>query len=160
MGKIAPETTYVVSAGEYSDYQVLCVCPTRGDAEAIAAKVRKDPGSWHRNARVEEMVVLDDDSARKHKSLTLVTVIWDDGTEDRKEPSITEKWPFGHGFEPLVAWRWVRAPTHERQGGGGRLRVWGCDHERVRKVFSDKRAQLLANRALRERKEMKGRKGR
>lgn len=32
---------YVVSAGSYSDYSVVCLCSTRKRAEAIAAKLRE-----------------------------------------------------------------------------------------------------------------------
>jgi mRNA-degrading endonuclease toxin of MazEF toxin-antitoxin module len=39
---------------------------------------------------------------------------------------------------------------------GGRLEVWGTDHERVRKVYGDRRALIISDDAFRAQREVTG----
>lgn len=141
---------WAVSTGTYSDYRVMCVCPTEDDAGAVAAKFNLDGQHWC-TARVESFPIITADVEQKLVA-TFMENLWDDGrTTDRRE-NVRYVWPFDyHGDEPPVRWRWVRAPVH--QGQGGRLEVTGTDLERVRRVFSDKRAEIIATPSLRTRRE-------
>ncbi|HKZ20334.1 MAG TPA: hypothetical protein VJQ57_09505 [Acidimicrobiia bacterium] len=146
---------HVVSSGLYSDYQVLCACPSKEDAETVAAKLRGDRDGWRSDAVVETLPLVSGD-VRKVEILLMQETVWDDGRTDRILDDIRAEWPFDslRGIV-RVAWRWVRAPMHNNQGG--RLEVWGTDHNRVRKVFSDRRAMALADDGFRMQREAKGR---
>lgn len=147
---------WVVSAGDYSDYRVLCVCPSKADAEEVARKIntaKEDSRWWYGDASVESLPIIDAEMAMvTHETIT--TTLWDDGRETAATSRQEITYPLG-GDYPRVAWRWVRAPCH--QGRGGRLDVHGIDVERVRKVFSERRAELLANPHLRMSDELEGR---
>ena len=147
---------YVVARGEYSDYSVLCACPSRKDAEAIAAKGNADEDVYG-ELRVERLPVYDASVQQAHV-LNMTVTIWDDGRATAEHTVVRPEWPFDilNEDELLpVVWRWVRAPTHD--GKGGRLDVRGTDHERVRRVFSDRRAAIMADPALRAKRERRGR---
>lgn len=147
---------YCVSSGAYSDYRVLCACPTKKDAKAVAAKLKTDEDGWRTDARVEEFEMVTAD-VEKVEILMLSTTLWDDGTETHTSERIRSDWPFDTTFDDGIpmTWRWVRAPMHKNQGG--RLDVSGTDFELVRKTYSDKRAQLIAEDAFRRKGEAKGR---
>lgn len=152
------ETTtliYAVSSGSYSDYRVLCVCPTKADAEVVAAKLRGDKGGWRYDADVEEFVMVTAD-VEKVPLLIMSTTLWDDGRESEVSERIEHEWPFDsiHDVIPM-SWRWVRAPMHH--GRGGRLDLAGTDHALVRKTYADKRAEILGDVGLRMKREAKGR---
>lgn len=142
-----------VTSGSYSDYTVLCICPSKADAEAVAVKLRSEAHGWHRDATTQEFGTADA-STEPVSVLYLTTEIFDDGTERPGRDDAENRWPF-EDYWVKSQWRWVRAPIH--RGKGGRLEVQGTDHERVRKVFSDTRAQLIADHAFRASKERKGR---
>lgn len=147
---------YAVSSGSYSDYRVLCVCPTKKDAETLALRIRRDEESWSRDADVEEMYLVKGD-IEQVRTLHFSENLWDDGSASDAREWVSTDWPFdGYSDTPEVAWRWVRAPIHH--GAGGRLEAWGTDHEAVRRVFSDRRAQVRAEDALRIKREARGRK--
>ncbi len=137
MGGIV-RTMYAVSRGSYSDYGVLCLC----DSEQVANKIAKKVGS---EAFVESFVVVDE-SVSQDRVLKISQVLWDDGSEGGVREFIDEEWPWDLYTTHSCKWRWVRAPSHK--GKGGRLEVNGSDHERVRKVFTEKRTMLKANPAL------------
>ena len=146
---------YVVSKGSYSDYRVVCACPTKGDAERVAYKLRSDPDGWSEDARVETLPVITGD-VEKEELYYFTTTLWDDGRETNKGQSTRSDWPMDTIDEHLpVVWRWVRAPMHHDKGG--RLDVHGTDRDRAAKVFSEKRAQLKADAALSRKGEWKGR---
>lgn len=148
------DEVWAVSSGCYSDYSVLCVCPSKADAEAVAAKF--NAADKYEEARVESFPVVDR-TVEQLAVLKLQTTLWDDGTETDTREHVEHEWPF-HWEEAArskVVWRWVRAPMHHDKGG--RLEVSGVDHERVRRVYSDHRAELIAEHAVRSRKEAKGR---
>lgn len=139
---------WVVSTGSYSDYRVLCACPTKKDAERVARKYGSDAG-------IESLPIVGGE-VEKVDVLHLSTTLWDDGAETDTSDRISHCWPFEpwEDVAPLI-WRWVRAPMHKNKGG--RLDVHGTDHTRVRKVFSDRRAETIAEPAVRMRKEAQGR---
>lgn len=147
---------WAVATGQYSDYRVLCVCDSKERAEQVAAALRADSDGDRSDARVESMPFVDYDP-EKVTVFHMTVTVWDDGTVDEdREPWSTSEWPFDQ-WEPLdrVAWRWVRAPMHK--GNGGRLDIRGTDRARVRRVYSDRKAQLLAEDAFRMKKEATGR---
>jgi hypothetical protein len=142
-----------VSSGSYSDYRVMCVCPSKKDAKAVAEKYNRDKSSSYDAAEVESLPIVTGD-VEKVVTLSLSTTLWDDGREtDQRPADLRVEWPFDAMYgTPDVYWRWVRAPMHGDKGG--RLDVRGVDHERVRKVFSEQRAALIADDAYRARREM------
>lgn len=146
---------WVVSSGSYSDYRVLCVCDTEERANLVAASLRGDSEGWRSDAVVEKLPLVDSDP-EKIAILRLTTVISDSGSTTDTTERVEHEWSFDTTY-PLVrvAWRWVRAPIYNNTGG--RLEVYGCDFEAVRRVFSDRRAQLIAVDAFRLEREAKGR---
>jgi hypothetical protein len=148
------ETVWVLSSGEYSDYRVHCV--VRGgeaEAEMLAARANAD-GSHYDSYCAEELPIVSSDVS-KVEVLTLVTVVSNDGIAEDAGPRVRVEWPFDALYgTPTLRWRWVRAPMYNDKAG--RLEVWGIDHERVRKVFSDRRAALMSDDALRARNETEG----
>lgn len=146
-------TVYGVTSGSYSDYRVLCICPTKQDAEAVAAKIRGQEGHYN-DANVEAFY--------EANALTVPTFVlsiscnvWDDGTVTpiMERTDVCYPWDYNYRIVP-VSWRWVRAPMHKNIGG--RLEVSGTNATKVRRVYSDRKAQLLAEDAFRLRKEAKG----
>lgn len=149
----ATDSVWLVSSGSYSDYSVHAAFTTKELAEETASVFNAATDSWH-DYFVEERPLL----SRPGEMVTTWRAsvnIWDDGTTSdmrevsaRVEPEVNLLYP-----EDAVParWRWVRAPVH--QGKGGRLEVSGVDLERVRRVFGDKRAEILATPALARRKE-------
>lgn len=147
------EIAWAVSTGEYSDYNVMCVCDTKERAETIAATYNGD--SSYESARVEAFRLISSDPQRVTLHRRSV-ILYDDGTVRDERHWLSMCWDFE--LDPIddgpVRWRWVRAPIY--QGKGGRLNVWGTDGERVARVFSDRRAQLLANHAYAAKMEWTG----
>lgn len=80
-------------------------------------------------------------------------VITDDGTVREESVRDREEWNVNpicpERLRPVTV-RWVRAPIYHQ---AGRLEAYGTDRERVRKTFSDLKAQLIADPALRQRRE-------
>ena len=151
------EVVWALSSGEYSDYHVMCVCPSKEDAGTLAARYNADSGPFGDAARVESLPVAGPDTQRV-EILHLSTTLWDNGTESDTKQHVRTVWPFADyaGIPGAAAWRWVRAPMH--RDAGGRLDVEGIDHERVRKVYSERRAEILADETgqLRKAPERKG----
>ncbi len=139
---------FAVSSGSYSDYQVLCVCPTKADAEAVAALVNEHIQFEH--AEVESLPLITGDMEWPCR-LTMQVRIREDATTDAK-PDQHEKWPPWNEL-PSVEWAWDR---EFKAVPAGWLTVTGKDHERVRKVFSDRRAELIAVESLRLRAGARG----
>ena len=136
------DEVFAVSRGDYSDYRVLCVCPTEEDAKTVSEKFNATAGSYGQSG-VETIPLVTADVARVTE-LHLSTTLWDDGRETDEREHTRVEWPFDALYGALpVQWDWVRAPMHNNKGG--RLDVRGMDHERVRKVFSDTRAFLLTD---------------
>ena len=148
-------TMWVLSRGSYSDYRVLCVCPSKEEAIALRDRVNGSRTSWER-VDVEELLLVDS-AAQMVSVLTMSQVVGiksgdlDGGPHER----IDVLWPFDTVY-PLraVSWRWVRAPMYD--GKAGRLKVRGYDHERVRRVFSDRLAAFRSDHALRVKTEREG----
>ena len=152
---------WALSSGSYSDYRVLAVYPTKKEAEA-AAEILNTSGGYEFFAEAlptftgepQRIVIyglhcdIRDDGRRK------VGDIWTSSgahaepeqVADRVEWDVNPLYP-----ERLrrVSVRWVRYIAD----WGGRLEVYGTDAEAVRKAFGDNRAALLADDALRARRE-------
>ncbi len=149
----AAEWVWAVSRGSYSDYRVLCICPDERTAKAVAQHVNDSgDGYGYDAAEVEQIPYI-----TEPKTITTYGMsceVWDNGTTSetrdtiRRESSAAMLWP---EYNRPVHKRWVRAPIHNNRGG--RLEVHGTDLERVRRVFSDTRARLITDDALRARRE-------
>jgi hypothetical protein len=144
------DKVWTIASGEYSDYRVHCACPSKEDADLLASRLNATRNSgYYDDFVVEELPVCDRDT-QQVTVLYLTTTLWDNGTESDSGERLNTVWPFDYDESARLAvtWRWVRAPMHHHTGG--RLDVSGTDHERVRKVFSDRRAELLSDLALRK----------
>ena len=101
---------------------------------------------------VESLPVID--RAERVTIYGVEAIVTDNGTvreesvRDRDEWNVDPLYP--QRLRPVTV-RWVRAPIYH--GRAGRLEVYGLDEERVRKTYSDMRAQLLADPELRKRRE-------
>lgn len=141
---------WAVSSGEYSDYSVHCICLSEEDANIVAGKIRalkNDGMAWGQDGEVESFPLINRD-IESIDILKLQIEIYDDGsTQSYKEDHEYNLWFLA--WQPIVdvQWRWVRPMI--QHGIGGRLEVLGTDHERVHRVFSDRKAQLLAEDAFR-----------
>lgn len=145
-----PKIVWLVSSGSYSDYRVHCAAPSKKAAQGIVDALN-GADEWTKYF-AESVPVIE-----KAVRVTIYgneAIIADDGTvreesvRDRAEWNVDPLYP--ERLRPVTI-RWVRAPCYHDQAG--RLEVYGTDRERVRKAFSDVKAQLIADPALRKRKE-------
>ena len=146
---MSDKNVWVVSSGSYSDYRVHCAAPSkRGAREIVAALNGAD--EWTKYF-VEQVPVIE--KAERITVYGIEAIIEDAGTVreesvlDRDEWNVAPLYP--ERLRPVTV-RWVRALIYHQ---AGRLEVYGTDRERVRKTFSDLKAQLLVDPALRSRRE-------
>ena len=146
---MSDKSVWLVSSGSYSDYRVHCAAPSKKAAQAIVVALNGDETY---NYFIEQVPVID--KAEKVTIYGVEAIVTDDGTVREESARDRDEW----NVDPLypqrlcpVTVRWVRAPIYN--GQAGRLEVYGLDEERVRKTYSDMRAQLLADPALRSRRE-------
>ena len=148
--RVSDKSVWLVSSGSYSDYRVHCAAPSKTAAQGIVDALNGDD-EWTKYF-VEQVPVIE--KAERITVYGIEAIIEDAGTvreesvRDRDEWNIDPLYP--QRLRPVTV-RWVRAPIYN--GKGGRLEVFGTDLERVRRVFSDTRAQLIADPGLRARKE-------
>ena len=145
---------WAVTKGSYSDYRVLCICDSKDRAKRIASLPAKDRYSDDR--QVEEILFFDRDPVTI-TTYSMSEELLDDGTTNAFHEDLRSEWEFDMLYpahnRPVV-WRWVRAPYIEKRGG--RLNVSGTDLERVRKVFSDRKAMIRTDDAMRAKRESHG----
>lgn len=145
----ADGTVWVVSSGSYSDYRVHCAAPSERAAKEIAAAMNADHARG--DYMVESLPVIDRaERVTIYGNEAVITddaTVTDEGARNRKEWNVNPLYP--ERLCPVTV-RWVRAPIYHQ---AGRLEVYGTDRDRVRKTFSDMKAQLLADPALRSRRE-------
>ena len=141
--------TWLVSSGSYSDYRVRCAAPSKKAAKAIVDALNGDETYKY---FIEQVPVID--KAEKVTIYGVEAIVTDNGTvreesvRDRDEWNVDPLYP--QRLRPVTV-RWVRAPIYH--GRAGRLEVYGLDEERVRKTYSDMRAELIADPGLRKRRE-------
>lgn len=144
------DQVWLVSSGTYSDYRVHCAAPSKKSAKDIVTTLN-EADEWTKYFAEPVPVI---EKAERITVYGLEAVIEDAGTVREESVRDRDEW----NVEPLypdrlrpVTVRWVRAPCYN--GRAGRLEVYGTDRERVRKTFSDVKAQLLADPVLRKRRE-------
>lgn len=139
---------WIISEGSYSDYQVVCVVEEEEQANMLCA--RMNAGVKYGDWRVEEVPVVDN-SISPVLSLKLEYwhanphphyghPPWSKYTYPYDMESMTFHWPIASDlrflplcdYQPGMVWQ----PPH--------FTVEGTDHERVRKVYSEKKAELVA----------------
>ena len=137
------DRVWLVSSG----YRVHCAAPSKQAAQSIVAALN---GADGRRYFAESVPAIE--NAERVTIYGLDAVIEDDGTVRREAARDRDEW----NVDPLypyrlcpVTVRWVRAYN----GQAGRLEVYGLDEERVRKTYSDMRAELIADPGLRKRRE-------
>ena len=143
------DRVWLVSSGSYSDYRVHCAAPGKMAAQGIVVALNGDETY---NYFIEQVPVID--KAEKVTIYGVEAIVTDDGTVREESARDRDEW----NVDPLypqrlcpVTVRWVRAPIYN--GQAGRLEVYGLDEERVRKTYSDMRAELIADPGLRKRRE-------
>ena len=145
------DRVWLVSSGGYSDYRVHCAAPSKKAAQSIVAALN---GADGRRYFAEPVPVIE--NAERVTIYGNEAVITDAGTvreesvRDRDEWNVNPLYPYR--LCPVTV-RWVRAPIYS--GQAGRLEVYGLDRELVGKTFSDMKAQLVADPALRARREFR-----
>lgn len=141
-------TVHLVTTGTYSDYRVIAAYTSRKLAKEAAAMMGDN---YHM-----ETIDLHDALPSRIVIHTIQCNLWDDGTADGLEACTRTEWDhdalWPEHVRP-VGTRWVRAPIHG--GRGGRLEVVGTDEQRVQQQFSDMRAALMSDPALRAKREFK-----
>ena len=137
---VQDDSVWVVSSGEYSDYRVWCALATKDDAEALAARCNAASDAWT-TYRVESLPTVSPD-IQQVQVLYLSCTVTDDGTVIDQERHLRVMWPF-QCEEPPLQWSCYRTSN------GCRLSVSGSDTERVRKVYSERKAWLMSDEALR-----------
>ena len=161
---MSDKTVWLVSSGSYSDYSVHCAAPSKKAAQGIIDALN-GADEWTKYfveqvpviEKAERTTIYGNEAIIADDGTTIYgneAIIADDGTvreesvRDRDEWNVNPLYP--QRRRPVTV-RWVRAPVyHDR---AGRLEVYGTDRERVRKAFSDTKARLLADPALRSRRE-------
>ena len=144
---MSDKSVWLVTSG--SDYSVHCAAPSKKAAQGIVVALNGDETY---NYFIEQVPVID--KAEKVTIYGFEAVIADDGTvrkwsvRNRDEWNVDPLYPERH--YPVTV-RWVRAPCY--YGKAGRLEVYGLDRGLVLKTFSDMRAELIADPALRKRRE-------
>ena len=147
------EQVWIVSSGGYSEYRVHCAAPSKAAAQSIVDELNAATDKWSEYFVGEVPVI---EKAERITVYGFEAVITDAGNvreesvRDRDEWNVDPLYP--QRLRPVTV-RWVRAPIYN--GKAGRLEVYGTDRERVGKTFSDMKAQLLADPALRKRRELK-----
>ena len=112
---------WMIVSGEYSDYSVHAVCTDPEVARQLAASLRTP---WGRDCTVEPIELYDE-----MPPITL-SLTYDCRCDD---PDDSEEEETRIGAQPLRV-----------TSLGYALKVEGSDHERVRKVYSERRAKLIA----------------
>ena len=147
---MSDKSVWVVSSGSYSDYRVHCAAPSKKAAQAIVVALNATD-NWTKYL-VERVPVIE--KAERFTVYGIEAIITDDGTVREESVRDRDEW----NVDPLyqqrlrpVTVRWVRAPIYN--GQAGRLEVYGTDRGLVLKTFSDMRAELIADPALRKRRE-------
>jgi len=146
---------WALSSGSYSDYRVLCVCPSKKVAKQLAARYNADNRSYD-EVYVEQIAFVSDPDIQRIEIMSMFQEIWDNGEISEPRQQYRVEWPFDLLYPEAavpVSVRWVRAPIHHNKGG--RLEVHGTDHERVRKTFSEMSAALRTDDALRAKGEFR-----
>ena len=150
MTGLSDKSVWLVSSGSYSDYRVHCAAPSKKAAQGIVDALNGDD-EWIKYF-VERVPVVD--KAERITVYGIEAIITDDGTVREESVRDRDEW----NVDPLyqqrlrpVTVRWVRAPIYN--GQAGRLEVYGTDRGLVLKTFSDMRAELIADPALRKRRE-------
>lgn len=133
-------TVYVVTEGEYSDYRILAVFSDQATAEALAAS------TGYPERGVEEWDLLGPDTQVLTKLTMTVEVVRTEHdaiveryASERTEPVLGEAWnSYMSGWPKLSS---INPPRVS-------VVVEGTDHDRVRKVYSERRARAVAEFAL------------
>lgn len=145
--------TYVIARGQYSDYRVLCACPSKAKAKALATKMNALKPDYQSPYMVEALPKADE-SVERIATLYLEVEIRDGGGVGDETQRETLDWPFEMTVQQHkeVQWMWRRISTHQ----SGVLTVYGTDPERVRHVFGEKKAWLQYDLAARRKGILQG----
>lgn len=138
---------FAVTRGAYSDYQVAAVAPTEEHAKAVADALQEEE-RYSDDYRVEAMPWFDEGELPERVTTLMVSQefkLVETCVKLDNVPNYEERTYWSHELDnppKPVAWTW--GPVYRREDVGI-LRVSGTDEERVRKTFSDLRAQIIAD---------------
>lgn len=127
-----------VSTGSYSDWNIHALYESKELANQAAEKLSKEGGWIFSDAMVDKPLMVSDQLPVALPVLTLRCRIYENGTVEEGEPEIENDWDFQDG-EDLTSQRW----GWYTEGHWGMLSVVGRDHDRVRKVYSDRKAEIV-----------------
>lgn len=130
---------WAVTEGEYSDYHVVCVCPSEETANATVEKLMAGslPTAWGKRYRVEPFLFFNeppDVVYQLHMDI--------EDVESGDEPREFMTGYLSTNGPKHDCYHWVNVTYREPFMVS--LNVNGMDHERVRKTFSEQRAQAKA----------------
>lgn len=139
---------WAVSSGEYSDYGVICLCAT----EELANRIVEQIGHDGYGAPFVEEFDIATTLPTPSITLRLECFISDTGQVIERAEHRYTHWVYEFDEPPKtppVEWRWFRSEygygyKYGTKEVGGELQVYGVDHERVQRVYSDRKAELLA----------------
>lgn len=132
---------WLVSSGSYSDYSIFCAAPSEEEAGKIAAKMNdKEKNRWD-DYEVESFPLVTSDELVYREYLVLSS--HNQWAAKPPRPAHEREWS-------RMGWEFGK-PTCEVIGTGGvqedgsySLTVQGSDIERVRKVYAEKIAEIVA----------------
>lgn len=149
---MAKDRIYVISTGVYSDYHLICYCPNKKEADQLAARLNDAEGA--ENYRVEWLPLATGDVPLSRHYVGYARINLEDGSIISETEKVTEGWP-PLGWEKLgMSWTWWRGYGSQATDGG--LSVIGTDVELAQKVYSEKRAQLIADPVMRSKPDLRG----
>lgn len=138
------ETITAISSGEYSDYGINYLCKTEDDARKIMERLGN-----HYNEFLEEFNVVTFDELVFRDTLNLSVVLnCEQGTfeQSNENPSVTVYLPGQDVPLKKIYWQQRHRPYDKwNRKLATSLHVFGDDPDRIRQIFSDRKAELLAN---------------
>lgn len=89
------KSVFLVVKGDYSEYSVMCVCPTREVAEAVAEKFNAGKEEWQSEAGVEEVNFLENPNEALRRTWYCVQI---DEEGNERGRSMYNDWNFNPKF--------------------------------------------------------------
>lgn len=129
---------HVVTKGSYSDYEIIGVFADQGEAQSVCNHYNQH--DKYENWRVESMPLIEGEQVPVLE-LVLYFSYWPGRMYHGYDSAISEN----ESIKPHFPFEGEQVKTCEVEGSHqSGFTVRGTDHERVRKVYSERRAELIA----------------